>query len=463
PIVRLPTVLGKDHETKERSFVGLADTTGPDEAASSRMSQYMCTIFYRDGRGGKVGIYGRGNKAVDEDDPLGGMVYKPPVEDGVPPEDPDGDDIFRLPGMADGDPVPPSGFYAVECTGRRVVVDGRALRKGQTAMLAHGSAVRIGSYCLYFLLPTLSEAARGEQRTMKVKVECVVAKTEVQQHQQPGDGVRVKEELVEAARSAQPPSKPTKPTTARPRLSPSAPTSSGPAPPPPSSSSSSPKRPRAGEDLSSLIRRLESKSDSEIMDMLATSAHSDGWDYEGQKLGSTAAMRICAAAARTAGMRDLARSNGGVTQRDILDWMSDPDNAVYNRYEPLMLRKIERKSYMMGFTKAIQRCGYVKREGVTAGRATLWYLPELPPGGDGPGSGGAEEEGVPSSGSSALGGDGEGLGGTPADGEDGATAGEAGGGGESEDIEMGGTGSNDDDDEEEADEQMKSGGGDESP
>ena len=27
-------------------------------------------------------------------------------------------------------------------------------------------------------------------------------------------------------------------------------------------------------------------------DMLASSAHSDGWDHEGQKLGSTAAIRI---------------------------------------------------------------------------------------------------------------------------------------------------------------------------
>ena len=186
---------------------------------------------YRDGQGGRVGIYGRGNRGVDDDDPICGM--------------------------GGGDPLPPSGFYAVECTGRRLVVDGRALRKGQSAMLRHGSAVRVGSYCLYFLLPTLSEAERREQRTMKVAVEVAAVKSE--QPPRTGDGVEVKRELLEASRAERPSSKPTKPTTARPRLSPSAPTSSGPAAP------ASPKRARTGEDLSSLIRRLESKSDEEIM------------------------------------------------------------------------------------------------------------------------------------------------------------------------------------------------------
>ena len=172
-------------------------------------------------------------------------------------------------------------------------------------------------------------------------------------------------------------------------------------------------------------------------DMLASSAHSEGWDYEGQKLGSTAAIRICAAAARSAAIQDLARTNGGVTQRDLLDWMSRPDNVVYNRYESLMLRKIERKSYMTGFTKAIQRSGYVKREGVTAGRETLWCLPELPPGG-GDGGTGDLPRSASTGGSGPASGSGTGL--TPAGGEDGAVgkagAGEASGGGEPEDVEM---------------------------
>jgi len=210
PITRLPTTLGKEHNTKDPSFVGLKESK---DDKSPKLSQSMCTIFYRDAYGGKLGLYKKGKKAVDtSDDPLDGMIYKPyepPVVDDEGNEKPTSstqplpDDILRLPNMDSKASLPPHGFYAIECTGksafvlfyhvrvcmfdnthltftnlfdclcnhphvltyvtsislcigRKIMVGGRTIKKGQFAMLSDGMAIKIASHCFYFLLPKVS-------------------------------------------------------------------------------------------------------------------------------------------------------------------------------------------------------------------------------------------------------------------------------------------------------------------
>jgi len=93
-------------------------------------------------------------------DALDGMTYvpyeKPPQDDNNDNKTTEvavADNIIRLPSMQPTDPLPPNGFFAVECTGRKIIVGGTVLKKGQHAMLRDGITVQIASHCFYFLLP----------------------------------------------------------------------------------------------------------------------------------------------------------------------------------------------------------------------------------------------------------------------------------------------------------------------
>ena len=168
PITRLPTTLGKEHQNKDPSFVGLKESSDEN---SPKLSKSMCCIYYRDSRGGKLGRYQKKRKkeaAGGEEggavDPLDGMIYKP-YENNIDDEDneknnatPSPDDILRLPGMDDAAPLPKNGFYAIECTGRKILVGGRTIKKGQFAMLNDGMPIKVASHCFYFLLPKSSSS-----------------------------------------------------------------------------------------------------------------------------------------------------------------------------------------------------------------------------------------------------------------------------------------------------------------
>ena len=91
--------------------------------------------------------------------------------------------------------------------------------------------------------------------------------------------------------------------------------------------------------------------------------------------GAVAAIRVCRAAAKSVAIRNIARAEGGVTQREIMDWMNDPSTgSIFTDYERMMLTKIERKSFMSTCLKALGRAGYTKNE-VKSGNAFRWNLP----------------------------------------------------------------------------------------
>eukprot|EP00984_Skeletonema_dohrnii_P012290 scaffold4973_cov72-Skeletonema_dohrnii-CCMP3373.AAC.2 len=145
----------------------------------------MCCIYYRDGeQGGKLGCYKKRKKkpaaatavkvgdtnnndademSIEGDlDALNGMTYLPyekSQEENDKAAEVSPNDIIRLPPMQQTDPLPSSGFFAVECTGRKIIVGGTVLKKGQHAMLNDGITVQIASHCFYFLLPKNVAAA----------------------------------------------------------------------------------------------------------------------------------------------------------------------------------------------------------------------------------------------------------------------------------------------------------------
>jgi len=86
------------------------------------------------------------------------MIYKPyenndEDNDNEKNSTPSPDDILRLPGMDAASPLSKNGFYAIECAGRKILVGGRTIKKGQFTMLIDGMPIKIASHCFYFLLP----------------------------------------------------------------------------------------------------------------------------------------------------------------------------------------------------------------------------------------------------------------------------------------------------------------------
>ncbi|KAL3809043.1 hypothetical protein ACHAXA_004546 [Cyclostephanos tholiformis] len=256
---------------------------------------------------------------------------------------------------------------------------------GEVAMLSSGISIGIGpSYRLYFLLPEDENDGSSSRSPMTMRVPSYMA-----------DVTHIKMEGVVATASPHP--------SKRARMSwegQDATIAVG--SPPPSSSYSS-----SSSSFSISASALDDMTDIELLDVLSQTVM-DGtstWDYECQRLGSAIALRACRAASRSGTVRRIVRDVGGVTLREILDWMNGNNNnnddgggdddgggkandrSVFVEYERLMLQKIERKSFMMSMGKALSRAGYTKNE-LLSGRAIRWNLPPSSEDTAGGGSGG---------------------------------------------------------------------------
>jgi len=364
PITRLPTTLGKEHNTKDPSFVGLKENSSSsnndttlESSNAPKLSQSMCCIFYRDSHGGKLGLYKKGRKkevndgsTVDENstsDPLDGMIYKPcdNPQNGSDDQSTSPDDVLRPPDMDAKAPLPTSGFFAIECTGRKIIVGGQAMRKGQVAMLTDGIPIKIATHCFYFLLPKKNSIQ--PQPSIMVKVATASNTSQIKPDKVLSSIAEKKDILNTSLHDDYTLSSPI-------------------APPPPS------KKPRKSEEFQS---SFDDKSDALLLELLSQKVTETTWDHEGQKLGSTLATRVCRAAAKHSFIQDIVAKEGGVTQREIIDWMNDHPDSIYKDYESMMLAKIVEKSFMMSMGKAILRAGYTKNE-FLSGRAFRWNLPD---------------------------------------------------------------------------------------
>eukprot|EP00984_Skeletonema_dohrnii_P013076 scaffold5384_cov73-Skeletonema_dohrnii-CCMP3373.AAC.3 len=339
----------------------------------------MCCIYYRDGeQGGKLGCYKKRKKkpaaavkvgdtnnndademSIEGDvDALNGMNYLPyekPQEENDKAAEVAPNDIIRLPSMQQTDPLPSSGFFAVECTGRKIIVGGTVLKKGQHALLNDGITVQIASHCFYFLLPKNVDAANS-QKSIKVTLTKTVVKvldggsTSAAATAQSSKKKRDDDNSDDDATSDD-----------------SSILIKSPRPTKKSKSSSST---TDNNDLP-FASTLESKTDTELLQMLCFG--SNGWDKHSQNIGTTLATRACRAAANSSKLQKMNRDFTGVTQRDVMNWINK-DSGTFGEYEKMMLRKIEPKSFGIAMGKAIIRAGYTKSD-VKSGRANRWTLP----------------------------------------------------------------------------------------
>lgn len=391
PITRLPTTLGKEHNTKDPSFVGLKESK--DDKAP-KLSQSMCTIFYRDAYGGKLGLYKKGKKAADtSDDPLDGMIYKPYEPPAVVVDDegneksssnqqPLPDDILRLPAMDAKSSLPPNGFYAIECTGRKIMVGGRTIKKGQFAMLSDGMAIKIASHCFYFLLPKVSSTNGKPPPSITVQVTSSIKAEKKRRSDSMSSAASINSaEKDSGVLSPQPPpAKKAKTKKASPQVA--APSASA------TSSATKdnaavvhqpvvkPKKKSSGKFDESIF---DSKTDMQLLQMLSQKVTTEGstWDHEAQKLGAAIAQRVCTAASKSPSIISISQTNNGVTQREIVDWMNTSETSIFKEYERMVLSKIEKKSFMTNIGKGMLRAGYTKNA-VLSGRSWRFTLPGQP-------------------------------------------------------------------------------------
>ena len=384
PLVTLPTTLGKDHDTKDVSFVGLTEQNDNNDNSNNgsdgdktegvsnnksgpKLSKSMCCIYYRDAeRGGKLGCYKKKKKRAEaagveivEDqstdkmtiegdvDALDGMTYVPyeqPHSDKVAEFAPN--DIIRLPSMQQTDPLPSTGFYAIECTGRKIIVGGKALKKGQHAMLADGITVQIASHCFYFLLPNDDADNKKSIKVTLTKTKLVVgnsgkatARTKKRDNADDDTDASSADDSSIVNKSPRPNKK----------------------------SKATPSTPNNNDSA------LESKSDSELLQMLSGATKGNGWDKQSQSIGTTLATRACRAAANSSKIQKLNKELGGITQRDVMNWIN-LDSEIFGEFERMMLSKIEIKSFNIAMGKALIRAGYTKSD-VKSGRANRFHLP----------------------------------------------------------------------------------------
>eukprot|EP00984_Skeletonema_dohrnii_P034315 scaffold33527_cov137-Skeletonema_dohrnii-CCMP3373.AAC.1 len=369
PLTSLPTTLGKQHDTKDVSFVGLTEYNSNDgdktEGGSStsnksrpKLSKSMCCIYYRDGeQGGKLGCYKKRKKkpaaatavkvgdtnnndademSIDGDvDALNGMNYLP-YENKAAEVAPN--DIIQLPSMQQTDPLP-------------------RVASLQWNVPDEKSLWAIASHCFYFLLPKNVDAANN-QKSIKVTLTKTVVKvldggsaaatTQSSKKKRDNDNDNSDDDATSDDSSI---------LIKSPR---------------PTKKSKSSSSTTDNNDLP-FASTLESKTDTELLQMLSEATESNGWDKHSQNVGTTLATRACRAAANSSKLQKMNRDFTGVTQRDVMNWINK-DSDTFGEYEKMMLRKIEPKSFGIAMGKAIIRAGYTKSD-VKSGRANRWTLP----------------------------------------------------------------------------------------
>ena len=326
-----------------------------DNINKDKTKDLVFCIYYRDGLGGRVGAYKGGMKMVDEGGQFSEMVYMPHNQE----KDID-DDILPLPDRDhDNNSLHLTGFFAIQCLSSseesKITVNGRILTKGRSARIVNRTPIGIGkTHRFYFLLPTddtvksplmvnVSMTTTEPMKTMKspIKLERILS------HSFSGSVSGV-EDNNGAGRNEDAAENDTTPT------------------PPPS-------KKLKKETTAMILPAYDEMSDVEVLRILSNIIETTStWDNNCQKLGSALALRACKAASLSSTIRGIATKLGGVTQKEILDWMTgDP---VWGQYERLMLQRIEKKSFMMSMGKACLRAGYTKND-VLSGRAIRWNLP----------------------------------------------------------------------------------------
>jgi FHA domain len=303
-IRRLPATLGRTHDSSDRNFVGMG--------SAKALSRQHVRIDYRvpTAKGGCGHIQSKvGYKAE--------FFYN--TEDPVTASE-----IVMSDSEAN---LPSTGFYSMTCLGKnRVLVNGKRLEQGQTALLQSGSAIRIANFALYFFQPSTPS-----EKTLLIRDNVSPAAK--------------KRKLSLGVSSAIP-----------------AVAGSGTGEGIATGTSSKP----------TLQAEIEGLTTKELLKQMKSAVTEDVWDRRHQLIGSTISYRAVLEATHDPAFFQMAiQSDGLVSRGEVMDWIAA--SGTFGTWVGHMLSKMEAKSYQASVTKSLIKAGFTRT--ASTGRYIKWHLP----------------------------------------------------------------------------------------
>ena len=335
-IKRLPSVLGRKHKAMENksNFISLGDVKA--------ISRSHCTIYYRDLSGGRVGEYDDKNNVTDDEKEL---VYR---ESSLFPVKEEMEVNKEIVYDDKKDKLTAEGFFVIECKSKNsIFVDGQKVNFGRIALLRHKSAVSIGPYKLYFLLPM------EEQKVNK--------KNALDRGDGVGENVAKRPKL---SHDTQTTLKPTPASSDASKLTQpiSAPTTTTQQPTKPAIPASK------KQEAMTFLENLPTET---LLARFYSAISSKQWERKHQMIGSALSFHAVRDAGRSKKLQTLSE-NGRVSRGAVMSWIIE--SKKYRQWVKSMLTKMEVKSYEGNIGKALNKNGYT-RCGNT-GRGVRWEIPK---------------------------------------------------------------------------------------
>jgi hypothetical protein len=220
-----------------------------------------------------------------------------------------------------------TAFFAITCIGKNsMLVDGKNIKQGESALISHGSKVVIKKFVLQFCLP--KEGTKVETTTVSNEVNRSVLA--VKRRQSIGSDTA---SAVTAVKG-----KKTKKDTA------------------------------AGGTRQA---ELDDLSTEDLLQQFFANIANGEWDRRQSMIGGTIAFRAIVEAAYAKELQHQAYYERGLFRTVIMDWVANSDK--FSEWKKHMLANLEEKSYQANITKAMMKAGYERTS--SAGRYVKWTLP----------------------------------------------------------------------------------------
>jgi len=126
-----------------------------------------------------------------------------------------------------------------------------------------------------------------------------------------------------------------------------------------------------GGPQGALLQEMEDMSSEDLLTEMREAIASDKWERRHQLMGGILAYHAVKDASRSKNLRKMARDSGGVSRKEIMDWMAaSPKYAFWVKHT---LNRVELSSYQSIVSRVLQKAGY-ERLG-KRGRYVKWKLP----------------------------------------------------------------------------------------
>jgi len=302
PIRHLPSTLGRTHKTAEPRFVPMG--------AIKALSREHCRIEYRT-EGGAVRSKNKGGSKFDfEVDDDGDGVVMAPFDDDGDNKSPDSDDGGGGGGGGEESSgktkaknvIGAKGSYVItNLSKNRISVNRHVVERGESAVLTDGSALRIATLSLYFLLPEdRGASAANNNKTMQVPT---------RKRWKPGSKTSSPVKKSGGAKRSASSTTSIPPPNKKPKL---AGTGGG----------SSVTSEKSASTRPTLQAEIDALSTDELLRQLSDAVDSDAWDRRHQLIGGTISYRAVVECAEDPEIQKVAIEGGGIARTDIMQWIA---------------------------------------------------------------------------------------------------------------------------------------------